>query len=110
MVDFSAHKSYETLNRSKVNFGIELMAKTNYELFNIGTGKGISVLQCVQTFEDVTGIKVNYSFGNRRKGDIEKVWADNSKASEVLGWTPKYDLNEMLRSAWQWQLNIVKAI
>lgn len=86
---------------------IENKADANYELFNIGTGKGSSVLECVRTFKEATSVKVHYSLGNRREGDVEKVWADNSKAREVLGWNPKYDLREMLRSAWQWQKNMI---
>ncbi len=85
-----------------------LLAKeneTNYELFNIGTGKGYSVLECIKTFEEVNGIKVNYTMGPRREGDVVKVWADTTKANELLGWQATFDLKEMLRIAWQWQLS-----
>ncbi|MCX6189144.1 MAG: UDP-glucose 4-epimerase GalE [Bacteroidetes bacterium] len=79
--------------------------ESNYELFNIGTGKGSSVLECITTFEEVNGVKVIYTLGQRREGDVVKVWADTTKAYEVLGWKTKLDLKEMLRSAWQWQLS-----
>ena len=74
-----------------------------YELFNLGTGKGSSVLECVNTFEEVTGVKVNYTIGERRAGDVVKVWADTRKANEVLGWKSECDLKMMLKSAWDWQ-------
>lgn len=75
----------------------------SYELFNLGTGKGSSVLECVNTFEEVTGVKVNYTIGERRAGDVVKVWADTRKANEVLGWKSECDLKMMLKSAWDWQ-------
>ncbi len=74
-----------------------------YELFNLGTGKGSSVLECVNTFEEVTGVKVNYTIGERRTGDVVQVWADTRKANEVLGWKSECDLKMMLKSAWDWQ-------
>ena len=76
----------------------------NYELFNLGTGKGSSVLECVKTFEEVTGVKVNYKLGPRREGDVVKVWADTTKANKVLGWKSKLDLREMMRTAWEWEI------
>ena len=78
----------------------------NYEVFNIGTGTGSSVLECVKTFELVNNVKIKYEIGKRRAGDIVKVWADTKKANEILGWEAKLDLKEMLRSAWQWQLEL----
>ncbi len=76
---------------------------SGYELFNIGTGKGSSVLECVNIFEEVTGVKVNYTIGERRVGDVVQVWADTRKANEVLGWKSECDLKMMLKSAWDWQ-------
>lgn len=78
-----------------------------YELFNLGTGKGSSVLECVNTFEEVTGVKVNYTIGERRAGDVVQVWADTRKANEVLGWKSECDLKMMLKSAWDWQCAIL---
>jgi UDP-glucose 4-epimerase len=77
----------------------------NYELFNLGTGKGRSVMQCIETFEKVNDVKVNYTIGPRREGDVVQVWADTRKANDILGWKAKLDLEEMLRSAWEWQKN-----
>ncbi len=78
--------------------------QSNYELFNIGTGKGSSVLECITTFEAVSKVNVKYKIGPRRAGDIVKVWADTKKANTVLGWEAKLDLKSMLESAWKWQL------
>jgi UDP-glucose 4-epimerase len=75
----------------------------NYEVFNIGTGNGISVLEMVKSFEKVNSIKLNYTISERRKGDIEKVWADTKKANELLGWKALKTLPEMVSSAWAWE-------
>lgn len=78
------------------------------EVFNIGTGTGYSVLEIVKTFEKVTGVKVNYKIVERRAGDIEVVWADPTLANTVLGWKAQYGLEEMLKSAWEWEKALVK--
>ncbi|MCF6185630.1 MAG: UDP-glucose 4-epimerase GalE [Bacteroidales bacterium] len=77
--------------------------KINYEVFNIGTGKGNSVLEVVKTFEKVTGIKLNYKIVNRRPGDIEKIWADTSHAEKELGFKTEKSLGDALLSAWNWE-------
>ena len=79
-----------------------------YDMFNLGTGIGISVLEVISTFEKVTGLKLNYTIGNRRSGDIEKVWADCTKANNVLGWKAESGLDKMLLDAWNWQLKLGK--
>ena len=73
------------------------------EYFNIGTGKGNSTLEIVNTFEKATGVKVNWKFGPRREGDIEKIWGDCTKANKVLGWKAETPLEDVLASAWKWQ-------
>ncbi len=73
------------------------------EYFNIGTGRGNSTLEIVETFETATGVKLNWKFGPRREGDIEKIWGDCTKANEVLGWKAEAPLDDVLRSAWKWQ-------
>lgn len=78
----------------------------NIQVFNIGTGKGVSVLQLVQEFERVNGLKLNYVFDKRRDGDIVQIWADASLANQVLEWKPKYCLSETLQNAWKWENNI----
>ena len=78
-------------------------ASSNYEVFNLGTGKGSSVLQIIEAFEQSTGVKLNYTIGARREGDIEKVWGDVTKSSRDLGWKAELGLNEMMSSAWKWE-------
>lgn len=82
--------------------------KERLEVFNIGTGRGVSVLELIKTFEDVNGINVPHSIVGRREGDIEKVWANPSKANNVLGWEAKETLSDTLASAWKWQKKIVE--
>ena len=73
------------------------------EVFNIGTGRGLSTLEVVESFEKATGVKLPWSFAPRREGDIEKVWGDVSKANKVLGWKAETPTEEVLASAWRWQ-------
>jgi len=74
-----------------------------YEVFNIGTGAGYSVLDIIKSFERVSGVRLNYRITLRRAGDIEKIWADPSKANKALGWTAEENLDSMMSSAWAWQ-------
>lgn len=78
------------------------------ETFNIGTGRGVSVLELIRTFEEVTGVPVPHKIVGRREGDIEQVWANPKHANEVLGWEAKETLGDTLRSAWAWQERITK--
>lgn len=73
------------------------------EVFNVGTGKGVSTLEVVEGFEKATGVKVNWSYAPRREGDIEKVWGNVDKANDVLGWKAETPLEDVLASAWRWQ-------
>ncbi|MGI6232990.1 MAG: UDP-glucose 4-epimerase GalE [Prevotella sp.] len=75
----------------------------NIDYFNIGTGHGNSTLEIVKTFEKATGVKLNWKFGPRREGDIEKIWGDCSKANRELGWKAETPLEDVLASAWKWQ-------
>lgn len=78
-------------------------SKQDVEIFNLGTGKGVSVLELIRTFEKATGVKVNYKIVGRREGDIEKVWANPEWANKELGWVAKETLEDTLASAWKWQ-------
>ena len=80
--------------------------KTNYEIFNLGTGTGVSVLEMVKGFEKATGVKLNYKIVPRRAGDIEKIWADTTYANEELGWKAETGLEETLLSAWNWEKKV----
>lgn len=76
------------------------------EVFNIGTGKGLSVLELIHAFETSTGVKLNYQITGRRAGDIEQVWANPEKANKILGWKAETSIEDTLRSAWNWQLKL----
>ena len=76
------------------------------EVFNIGTGKGVSTKEIVDAFEKSTGVKLNWEFAPRRAGDIEKVWANPDKANNVLGWKAETSLEDTLKSAWNWQVKL----
>ena len=78
----------------------------NYEVFNLGTGKGSSVLEVVNAFEEISGIKLNYMFSERRAGDIAAAFADTQKANKILGWKSELSLNEAMLSAWEWEKKI----
>lgn len=79
--------------------------KSAVETFNLGTGRGLSVLEIIQNFEKVNNVKVPYKIVDRREGDIEKVWADPTFANNELGWVATESVEETLRSAWAWELN-----
>ena len=78
------------------------------EVFNIGTGKGLSTLEVVEGFEKATGVKVNWEYAPRREGDIEQVWGNVDKANKVLGWKADTPTDEVLKSAWRWQEKLRK--
>ena len=73
------------------------------DYFNIGTGRGNSTKEIIETFEAATGVKLNWKYGPRREGDIEKIWGDCTKANKVLGWKADTPLGDVLASAWKWQ-------
>lgn len=77
--------------------------ETPVEVFNLGTGKGLSVLEVITAFEKANNLKVNYTIAPRRAGDIEKVWADTARANQVLGWKAEKPLEETMKSAWAWE-------
>ena len=81
-----------------------------YEYYNVGTGKGYSVMDVIGSFEKVNNIKLNYVFSERREGDIEKIFSDNKLSKKKLNWSSKKSLDDMMRSAWNWQTTINKKI
>lgn len=80
----------------------------NYEVFNVGTGKGSSVFEVIKSFEKVSGKKLNYKIVDRRAGDITSAYADTTKANEVLGWKSQYTLDQAMKTAWDWEQKIRK--
>ena len=82
--------------------------KFTIDVFNLGTGKGVSVLEVIREFERCTGVKINYKFGPRRKGDLPVMYANPAKANKLLNWKTELALKEMLVSAWKWELRNCK--
>lgn len=82
---------------------IEDRNKSNCEVFNLGTGKGVTVLELIAAFERVTGEKLNYKITDRRAGDVVEVFANNDRACKLLGWETKQDLDAMMATAWEWE-------
>jgi UDP-glucose 4-epimerase len=83
--------------------------ENKFDVFNIGTGEGYSVLDIVNTFQKENNVSLKFVFGPKRAGDIIQVWADNSKAKSHLHWQAKHTLSDMVKSAWQWQLALQKS-
>ncbi len=82
--------------------------KSNYDVFNIGTGKSYSVMEVIKTFEKVSSHKLNYKIGPRRKGDIIEAYADTKKANKILDWHAKFSLEDAILSAWEWEKKLQK--
>lgn len=81
-----------------------LLKNPKKEVFNIGTGKGLSVLEAVQCFEKANNSKINYEIGPRRDGDIEEIFSDNSKVEKLLNWKAEISVEIAMRDAWNWEL------
>jgi UDP-glucose 4-epimerase len=84
---------------------IDKKQRSNFSVFNLGTGNGVSVLEAIASFEKVSGVKLNYKVGLRRPGDIEAIYSDTSFTEKELGWKAKFSLDEMMASAWKWEQN-----
>ena len=91
-----------------LQFSIKNNKEKSCEVFNLGTGNGITVLEAIQAFEKVSGIPLNYEMGPRRAGDIVAIYANNDKAVNQLGWNCKYGLEDMMLTAWKWEQSLVK--
>ena len=91
-----------------LQYMIDKRNKERCEIFNLGTGNGVSVLELINAFEKVSGTTLNYKMGSRRAGDVVEVFANNNKAKELLGWETKYDLNQMMDTAWRWEQELKK--
>ncbi|MBW8685612.1 UDP-glucose 4-epimerase GalE [Chitinophaga rhizophila] len=76
----------------------------NCEVFNLGTGNGVTVLEAIKAFEKISGVKLNYELGPRRPGDVIAIYANNTKAKELLGWEANTGIEDMMRTAWQWEV------
>ncbi|WP_109699733.1 UDP-glucose 4-epimerase GalE [Chitinophaga deserti] len=83
---------------------IEKRNSSNLDVFNLGTGNGVTVLEAIQAFEKVSGLKLNYEMGPERPGDVIAIYANNSKAKTELGWDPQLTIEDSMRTAWQWEV------
>ncbi len=91
-----------------MEFLIEGKNKSNFSIFNLGTGNGVSVIEAISTFEKISEIKLNYSIGPKRMGDVCSIYSDCSSAKEELGWETKFSLEDMMKTSWNWELNLNK--
>lgn len=89
-----------------LNYLIESKNKTNFSIFNLGTGNGVSVFEAISSFEKISGIKLNYVVGGRRDGDVEAIYSETTLSKTELKWETKFSLDEMMDSAWKWELNL----
>ena len=81
--------------------------ENNYDVFNLGSDYGYSVLELIKTFEEENSVNVNYIIGDRREGDVVKIYSDSSKARRLLKWNIKYNIVDIVKSAWNWNKNII---
>jgi UDP-glucose 4-epimerase len=89
-----------------LNYLITKKNKINCDIFNLGTGNGYTVLEVIAAFEKASGVKLNYKLGPRRPGDVVAIYANNDKATTELNWIPQYNLEQMMATAWQWELKL----
>ena len=82
--------------------------KAEYEIFNVGTGRPLSVLELINAFEKVNGVKLNWKFAPRRAGDVVAIWADPSLAEKELGWKAERSIEDTLAAAWAWEKRLAK--
>jgi UDP-glucose 4-epimerase len=80
----------------------------NYDVINLGTGSGVTVFEAIESFEYNTGVKLNYTVGPRRSGDVTAIYSDTSKSEHLLNWKANTPLSEMVSSAWKWQQELKK--
>lgn len=89
-----------------LNYLLQNKNQSNCDVFNLGTGDGHTVLEIINEFEKASGTKLNYKIGPRRPGDVIAIYANNDKAKTLLGWQPKFNLQQMMATAWQWELKL----
>ncbi len=89
-----------------LNYLIDKKNTSNFSVFNLGTGQGVSVLEAIHSFEKVSGKKLNYVMGENRPGDVVAIYSDTEKSEKDLGWKTKFTLDEMMESAWKWEQTI----
>jgi UDP-glucose 4-epimerase len=91
-----------------IDYLVEKRNLSRCEVFNLGTGNGVTVLEAIHMFEKVSGQKLNYKIGPRRQGDVIATYANNDKAKTLLGWSPEFNLEQMMQTAWDWEQKLKK--
>lgn len=91
-----------------LNHLIEKTNTSNFSIFNLGTGHGVSVMEAIQSFEKISGKKLNYFIGPKREGDVGAIYSDNTFSENTLNWKPKYNLDQMMETAWIWEQQLSK--
>jgi len=86
-----------------LKFLLEKKSTKKCEVFNLGSGNGVTVLEAIKAFEKVSGIRLNYTIGPRRSGDVIAIYSDNTLVKKQLGWQPRYSLEDMMFTAWKWE-------
>lgn len=92
-------------HKCAVDYLLDAKNESSYEVFNLGIGDGVTVLEAINAFEKVTGLKLNYEIGPRRPGDVIAIYSNYDRAKSLLGWQPKYGIEEIMSTAWQWEQN-----
>lgn len=87
-----------------LQYSISAKNASNYEIFNLGIGEGVTVLEAIHAFEKVTGKQLNYQITNRREGDVIAIYANNQRAAQKLGWKPRRNIEDIMKTAWTWEL------
>lgn len=91
-----------------LNYLVENKCTYNFDIINLGTGEGVTVVEAIKAFEQVSGLNLNYKLGPRREGDVGAIYSDIKKVEQVLNWKPKRDIIDMMSTAWKWQENLLK--
>jgi UDP-glucose 4-epimerase len=99
-----------TAHIKALEYIIDKKQKGNFSIFNLGTGQGVSVLEAIRAFEKVSGKKLNYNLGEKRPGDVSSIYSDTSLSEKELGWKTEFSLDQMMKTAWDWELNLSNEI
>jgi UDP-glucose 4-epimerase len=103
--DFIHVEDLASAHTCAVEYLINNKNSDSYEVYNLGIGDGVTVLEAIHAFEKVSGVKLNYNIGPRRPGDVIAIYSNYEKARKRLGWIPKFGIEEIMRTAWEWEMN-----
>lgn len=101
--DYIHIEDLATAHTKAVDYLIQRNNTSSYEVFNLGIGQGITVLEAIRAFEKISGLKLSYEIGPRRPGDVVAIYSNYTKAHQLLGWTPQYGIEDIMKTAWHWE-------